>query len=93
MTLEDEITQGQDADMLLHNPAYQRAIMGVREGIISAMQQSAMGDDHTHNRLVIALQLLGQIERNIKTASETGKLARMQVEETKAQKLRRVVGF
>lgn len=91
MTLEDEITRGQDAEMLLNNPVYKESIKTVRDGLVTAMQQSAMGDERTHNRLVIALQLLDQIERNIKTVAETGQLAKMQLGQGKLQDLRRKV--
>lgn len=56
------------------------------------MTRSAMGDSATHNRLVIALQLLDQIERSLVTHIETGRMAAIQANnETMGQKLRRVV--
>lgn len=92
MTLTDEISAGQNADLLLNNPAYKKAIKDVRAGIVSAMESSALGDQATHNRLVIALQLLSQIEGSIKTVAETGKLAKIQVEESKVKKIRSIFG-
>jgi hypothetical protein len=44
------------------------------------MEQSALGDESTHNRLVIALQLLNKIEKNIKEVAETGKMIKMQID-------------
>jgi len=55
------------------------------------MGQSAMGDEKTHNRLVIALQLLNQIERSLVTHIETGKMALIQSDESLGRKLKRVV--
>ena len=51
------------------------------------MKVSAYGDEKTHNRLVIALQLLGQIEKHIKTVAETGKMAEIQSQGGVLQKL------
>lgn len=55
------------------------------------MTRSAMGDSATHNRLVIALQLLDQIERSLVTHIETGRMAAIQADESLGKKLRRVV--
>ena len=40
-----------------------------------------MGDEKTHNKLAIALQLLNQIEKVLINHMETGKLAEIQVKE------------
>jgi len=93
MTLIDEVSAGQDADMLLNNPAYKKAISDVKQGIIDSMTESAMGDTSTHNRLVIALQLINQIEASIKTVSQTGQLAKLQLEDSKVKQIRKVIGL
>lgn len=80
MTEHDQMIRGEEAERLLSNPLLNESIQKVREGIISSMEQSALGDESTHNRLVIALQLLNKIERNIKEVAETGKMIKMQVE-------------
>lgn len=80
MTDLEHTVRGDEADRLLANPIYKEAIGRVKDGIINSMQQSPLGDEKTHNRLVIALQLLGQIEKSIKEIAETGKLTRIQVE-------------
>ena len=79
MTEHDEMVRGEDAERLIANPLFKESIQKVRDGIISSMEQSALGDESTHNRLVIALQLLNKIERNIKDVAETGKMLKMQV--------------
>ena len=79
MTEHDEMIRGEEAERLIANPLFKESIQKVREGIISSMEQSALGDESTHNRLVIALQLLNKIERNIKDVAETGKMLKMQV--------------
>ena len=80
MTEHEEMIRGEDAERLLSNPLFIESIDKVRQGIISSMEQSALGDESTHNRLVIALQLLNKIEKNIKEVAETGKMIKMQID-------------
>ena len=80
MTEQEEMIRGEDAERLLSNPIFIESIDKVRKGIISSMEQSALGDESTHNRLVIALQLLNKIEKNIKEVAETGKMIKMQID-------------
>ena len=42
------------------------------------MGTSGLGDEQTHNRLVIALQLLNQIEKQLTDVMQTGKMASIQ---------------
>ena len=80
MTEHEEMIRGEEAERVLSNPIFIEAIDKVRSGIISSMEQSALGDESTHNRLVIALQLLNKIEKNIKEVAETGKMIKMQID-------------
>ena len=76
----NEITRGDEAARVLENPAYKEAIEAVRAGIIANMASSPLGDEKTHNKLVIALQTLNQIEKQLQDVMMTGKLAAMQRE-------------
>ncbi len=80
MTEHEEMIRGEEAERVLSNPIFTESIDKVRSGIISSMEQSALGDESTHNRLVIALQLLNKIEKNIKEVAETGKMIKMQID-------------
>ena len=80
MTEHEEMIRGEEAERLLNNPLFIESIKKVKDGIVSSMEQSALGDESTHNRLVIALQLLNKIEKNIKEVAETGKMVKMQIE-------------
>ena len=80
MTEHEEMIRGEEAERLLNNLIFIESIDKVRNGIISSMEQSALGDESTHNRLVIALQLLNKIEKNIKEVAETGKMIKMQID-------------
>ena len=73
-----EIKRGERANEVLENPLFKEAITKVREGIINSMSISALGDSETHNRLVIAMQLLNQIEKSLKDVVVTGKMAAIQ---------------
>jgi hypothetical protein len=73
-----EIKRGERAAEVLNNELYIEAFTKVREGIIQSMSQSPLGDAETHNRLVIAMQLLNQIEKSLKDVVTTGKMSAMQ---------------
>ena len=60
----EEITKGGEAEKILNSPVYQEAFTKVKNHIIDAMQNSPLSDEVTHNRLVIALQTLNQIQKS-----------------------------
>jgi hypothetical protein len=76
----EEIKLGEQAAQILDNPVYKDAIAKVRENIVSSMTASPLGDEKTHNRLVIALQLLNQINKQLTDVMQTGKLAAIQTD-------------
>ncbi len=79
----EEIKRGEQAAVILDNPVYQEAIAKVRENIVASMTTSPLGDEKTHNRLVIALQLLNQINKQLTDVMQTGKLAAIQTDRPK----------
>ena len=79
----EEIKRGEQAAVVLDNPVYQEAISKVRENIVASMANSPLGDEKTHNRLVIALQLLNQINKQLTDVMQTGKLATIQTDRPK----------
>jgi len=74
-----EIKRGEQAEKILDNEVFKEAFNTVKNHIVDAMQNSPLSDDVTHNRLVIALQTLNQIERALKDVMQTGKMAKLQV--------------
>lgn len=90
---QQEISRGHEAEKLLENPIYIEAVGAVREGILSGMVASALGDESTHHRFVIALQLLSQIEKQIEQVAITGKMAKLQTKDGVQSRLRAAVGF
>lgn len=83
----NEIRRGDEAKRILENPIYQEAIQKVRDGLIQAMSVSPLGDATTHNRLVIGLQLLTQIEKQLQDVMNTGKMANIQVQDKSVFKI------
>ena len=79
----EEIKRGEQAAVILDNPVYQEAIAKVRENIVASMTTSPLGDEKIHNRLVIALQLLNQINKQLTDVMQTGKLASIQTDRPK----------
>ena len=79
----EEVKRGEQASQILDNPIYKEALEKVREGLISSMANSPLGDEKTHNRLVIALQLLNQINKQLTDVMQTGKLAAIQTDRPK----------
>jgi hypothetical protein len=79
----EEIKKGEQAQKVLDNVVYQEAFTHVKNSIIEAMQTSPLSDDVTHNRLVIALQTLNQIQRALTDVMQTGKMAQIQVNDMK----------
>lgn len=88
-----ESKRGEEAERLMANPIMQEAFSKVREGIVNSMKDSAFGDEKTHHHLVIALQVLGQIEKHMHDVAVTGKMARIQIERGLTGKLRAAAGF
>lgn len=79
----NEIKRGEQAEKIINNKLYQEAFNTVKDSLIDAMNNSPLGDDKTHNRLVIALQTLSQIEKALSDVMQTGKMAKIQVEDKK----------
>jgi hypothetical protein len=79
--LSEEVARGAEAERILTNPLYIESFDKVEKGLIDTLLTSPLGDDKTHNRLAIALQVLHQTRNALKTIMETGKLAKIQVNE------------
>ena len=79
----EEVKRGEQAAVVLDNPLFKEAILKVKENIVSTMTTSPLGDEKTHNKLVIALQLLNQIEKQLTDVMNTGKLATIQTDRPK----------
>lgn len=81
MTPQEEIKRAEEAKLVLENPLFKGAIQEVRQGIVDSLANSPMGDEKTHNRLAIALQIVNQIEKTLAQHVQTGVLAQIQIED------------
>jgi hypothetical protein len=79
VTLEEEARRGADAKQVLEHPIYKEAIAETEAALVRALKASAVGDESTHHRLAIALQLLGQVTKHIETIAQTGEMAEFQL--------------
>lgn len=91
MTPEQEIKRGAEAEQVLNNIIYKEAFDKVEEGLIQAILNSALGDEKTHNKIAISLQLLHQINGALRTVMQTGKMAKIQVNESPIEKVKKFV--
>ena len=75
-----EIRYGQQAERLANDPAFQRAIRSVREGIHLRWASSPVDDAQGQAKLRLLLKLLDDLELNIKHDLDSGSLATKQLE-------------
>lgn len=90
MTPQEELRRGELARQVIENEIYTEAWKSVREGIISAWESAPIRDKEGQNELKLMLKLLNDVRRNVETAMNTGKMAKIQIErESLMQKFRR----
>lgn len=80
MDLNTEVRRGEIAASLLNNEIYKEAIESVHDGIVHAWSHSPIRDKEGQNELRLMLKLLTDLQRNIETVMQTGKLAKIQIE-------------
>jgi hypothetical protein len=71
------------AEILLDNPIYQEAMSLVRDGIVERWEACPIRDIDGQHELKLMLKLLGDLQSNIKNFVDSGKLARIEIEEDK----------
>ena len=77
---KNELKDGHEAAALLANPILKAAFENVEAQLVAQMKAAGFKDTDTHHRLVLALQMLAAIRRNIEVTIETGKMARFEAE-------------
>lgn len=92
MSLEQEATKGNNAQRLLEEIAPYFDL--VKQAIVDKWETSPIADKEGQHELRLMRKLLGDLEANLKTAIETGKLARIQIEQdsmlTRAKRFARI---
>lgn len=93
MTSEKEAEKGRQAELLLDNPIYQESIEAVRDGIFSAWAASPVRDVEGQHELKLMLKLLNDLTANIKVVAETGKMAKLQIERSRLELVKRAASW
>lgn len=83
MTPQEELQRGRIAQSLLENEIYREAIDAVRNGIIGQWESCPIRDHEGQHELKLMLKLLNDLQSNIKTVLDTGKLVKVQIEREK----------
>lgn len=80
MSLEQDEAKGSRAEQLLKSDIYRDAYQRVRQGIIEKWSESPVTDYEGQHELRLMLKLLDDLNGNIVSMVNTGKLARKQIE-------------
>lgn len=81
MSLETDIAKGSRAEMLLKSDIYRESVGKVRQGIIDQWATSPIRDIEGQTTLRLMLKLLEDLEQNIVSMANTGKLAAAQIKQ------------
>jgi hypothetical protein len=94
MDLSQELQRGAQAQSILDSEVYKDCVSQVRNAIITAWENSPVRDTEGQHELRLMLKLFNDLQTNIKTVADTGKLAKLHVEsESKMRGALRAVGF
>lgn len=88
MNTDQEIHDGREAAQLLEHPLFKRSFDAIESSLIDKIRHVAMADLETQHELVLSLQLLGNVRKQIETVIQTGRMAQIQ-KETMLDKLTR----
>lgn len=78
MNLNEEASNGIQAERILSDISHYFEL--VDAAILDAWKKSPIGDEKGQHELRLMIKLLGDVKANLKTAIETGKLARIEIE-------------
>lgn len=87
MSLQDEVTRGQKADKLIHDPTLCEAFDLVRDAIIAKWEQTPLRDRDGAHELKLMLKLLGDVRANLEQAIADGKLAAAELQQQARREL------
>jgi len=88
--LEQEVIDGHEAQRVLNSAVYQKVWEAAELSILAQMAEVKMRDVEMHTRLIMALQTLTSVRKQLQVMLETGKLADIQLKEP--SKISRVFG-
>lgn len=80
-----ELSRAQRAREVLDNPLYQEAFAGLRDQLRQEWEISPARDTEGRERLWLAINLLGKVEQHLNQAVQTGRMARMELEQKRSK--------
>lgn len=84
MSITAEIDRGRQAEELAAHPLFREAVDGLRDQLMREWVESPARDTEGREKLWLAQSLLRRIEAHLKSTMETGRMARMQLEQERS---------
>lgn len=85
----DEIAIASYADDLIKNPAFNKAISGFRASLVKQLEEIPLVEKDLQHEIVITLQVLANIERQLKSFIVSGDIERKRADEAQKWNERR----
>ncbi|WP_321951888.1 hypothetical protein [Paraburkholderia bannensis] len=85
---QDEVVLGGRAAQVLDSTVFLEAKKRIRDGIESQMLAVPLSDQTMHTRLIVALQVWGQIEKYLEHIKQTGEIRQFQITQEEERKRR-----
>ena len=74
-TNRDKEIRAADAQQVLDNPAFQESFDAIREDLVQAIEENNLSDDIYRDKLMMSLQLLQRVKRQLTTFAAEQKIA------------------
>jgi hypothetical protein len=81
INLNNEVYWGQRAQELQSNPVFEKAIAEIEKQFIEELKASPVRDVEGQHKIVLMLKVLEKIEKTIQSYVDTGKMARIQLQD------------
>lgn len=81
MAYSDTEIKAMEADSLLKNELFDQAFTDLREAFIQAIEDNPVKDDQMRDKLMLSLQVLKGIRRQIESHIVTGQLENLTMED------------
>jgi hypothetical protein len=78
-TIEERIYEADQAKLVLENPVFQQALDDIKAELIESWKTAPARDAEGREKLWQLLKLAEKLEANLKQRLETGKLARLEL--------------
>lgn len=89
MTQDEEILRGREAERLLNDPLIVSAFKDIEAVILDGLRTVDVGAKDKQRDLIVTLQLLGNLQRILKTHIQTGELAELTKRESLGKRILR----